>query len=73
MVKQTPDKKTFFDLATIGFGWRANTAKGSGKKPDASGRGLAESKKYLAAMIENLPRNADEQAKLGEFISKKMN
>jgi len=66
MVRQTPDKKRFL----IGDEWfRLTREYGEWLKEKANGDESAtlESKKYVTAMIENLPRNADEQAKLGEF------
>jgi cellulose synthase operon protein C len=66
MVRQAPDKKRFL----IGDQWfRLTREYGEWLKEKAKSdeRLSLESKKYLAAMIENLSRNADEQAKLGEF------
>ena len=66
MVRQKPDKKRFL----IGDEWfRLTREYGEWLKEKAKSdeRLAAESKKYLAAMIENLPRSADAQAKLGAF------
>lgn len=66
MVKQTPDKKRFL----INDDWFRLTRE--------YGEWLVEKNetkhlppKYLTAMIENHPRSADEQAKLGEFYLEK--
>jgi tetratricopeptide (TPR) repeat protein len=66
MVRQTPDKKRFL----IGDEWFRLTREYGEWLKEKSGddeRARLESKKYVTAMIENLPRSADEQAKLGDF------
>ncbi|HEX9961655.1 MAG TPA: tetratricopeptide repeat protein, partial [Pyrinomonadaceae bacterium] len=70
LIPQKPDKKRFlindewFRLTREYGEWLAEKTKTqTGDAP----RKDAESEKYLPAMIENQPRNAGEQAKLGEF------
>lgn len=72
MVKQTPDKKHFL----INDDWfRLTREYGEWLKEkmepqigtDKHGFSEAEADKYLAAMTENQPENADEQYKLGVF------
>ncbi len=70
MIRQTPDKKRFL----IGDDWFRLTreygellAEKEKSRVVASGNSFAEADRYLAAMTENQPNNAEEQFKLGVF------
>ena len=60
MVKQTPDKQRFL-INDDWFRLTRDYGEWLFEKKDEN------SPQFLVAMIENQPRNADEQAKLGEF------
>lgn len=62
MVRQTPDKKRFL----INDDWFRLTRE-YGEWLDGKNDAQNPPSKYLTAMIENYPRSANEQTKLGEF------
>ena len=70
LIQQKPDRKRFlindewFRLTREYGEWLAEK---TNRQPSATQPKDAESEKYLTAMLENQPRNAAEQAKLGDF------